>query len=794
MRKTLLALLCLLTGNLYAQNCPQRTVTTQWNVAGTSNTWNWSTPFYDDAYIKNRSSTIIPSPFYSPTSSIHNPGLIFLMDPAVKDLLPGEGWELLVKDFGNNGNLPATAVTNPFFALYNRYTATIRVFFLVVDPLSGTNNGATISLSFESGDNGNESAMLAFASPITTAIDRFEKRQTMRMPNRYANEFDYWLFADFPMAYDPCTCLYNSKITFNVQLIQNTQAKLDLKIKGSSSGSIKQVIQASPGGVQASGGSNSILSMDGGIIKAGQEGYKNWQAFANVTNNVAAGITTLAGMDDKAKLASQVSQLASFTKAIPYVGAVMGVLDFFIGGGKSAARSAPMAFNSNMSHELTGTATGELELSTTRGYRTINTPGTNISGSSTAIPTYDNILGVFNLVETPMVEYLEYKRAANNGIGFEQYNPDYNPNCQPTPDDPYACEGNDPVRASVIAQHETTLLQYRVVSPIKYALNPAAKLDVVDIKAAIVVSDTVRLGAYGFNHPAYFGNLPAYSSTAPNVKLNMMGYEYENDTRYRTAFVPLGCLSNTSIGVTVSRTLVIPEVRPADIYVKIMATFRRKDAGPDTQDILFVGTYRTQQRRSDADPRNLTFRCITTNRKDAGLVDVPPYEFPNTYYYQPSAIIFPQPVPGIAGVADPVFPAGCPTGVVPAQTEQQLIAFCNDATKYKPRVTGARNYVDAYRPKESVPETPKEMLISLSNAPNPMRDETKINFSLPSPSEVRIFVSDITGNTVDVILNKTMPEGQHNIIYRSNKLQSGTYFYTLMAGSQKVTNKLVVVK
>lgn len=44
---------------------------------------------------------------------------MFLQNPAIKDLQPGDGWELLVKDFGNGTNLPATAVANPFFALYN---------------------------------------------------------------------------------------------------------------------------------------------------------------------------------------------------------------------------------------------------------------------------------------------------------------------------------------------------------------------------------------------------------------------------------------------------------------------------------------------------------------------------------------------------------------------------------------------------------------------------------------------------------------------------------------------------
>src|SRR5689334_10605579 len=116
MRKLYLILvICVfLMPHVTSSQCPARTTTTRWDAVGTSNTWNWTTDFYT-AYIKNRPYTTIPSPFYNPNSTFQNPNLIFLQSPATKDLDPDDGWELLVKDMGNNSNLPATAVTNPFF-------------------------------------------------------------------------------------------------------------------------------------------------------------------------------------------------------------------------------------------------------------------------------------------------------------------------------------------------------------------------------------------------------------------------------------------------------------------------------------------------------------------------------------------------------------------------------------------------------------------------------------------------------------------------------------------------------
>ncbi|WP_143309957.1 T9SS type A sorting domain-containing protein [Chitinophaga vietnamensis] len=795
MRKPLLLFFLLVYGALSAvvsaQNCPIRTVTTKWDGPGTSNTWNWSTAFYDNVYIKNRSYTTIASPFYAPTSTLQNPNLIFLQSPVVKELLPEDGWELLVKDFGNNVNLPATAVTNPFFALYNRYTGTIRAFFMVIDPLAGNNNGATISLMFESGPGGNESALLAFANPITSSVDKFVKGSMLRMPNKYSNEYDYWLFADFPVAYDPCTCVYNSKITFTVQLIETTNASLSIKLKGASTGSIKEVIKAAPAGVQSSLESNSVLDWVNGVVKSGTEGYKSWQGFSTAINGVKDAIVT-ANPGQSQKITQELSGILNIAKAIPYVGAVAGVLDFFIGGGKNAARSAPMAFEANLQHVINGTADGKLELSTVRGYRTICTPGANNTGTITAIPTYDNPLGVFTLMETPKVEFLQYQRIYTTSIGYTAPNPSYDPNCAPTPDDPYKCDGNTPYINGSIGTLDDKIRVYKVSAPIKYVLNPAAKVDLIDLKVALVVYDTMYHEHW--NTPATFGNVAPYTSL--NGQLNNMGYEYENDIRYRTPFVSLNCINNTSIAVVMSNNINGRLIMPTDIYLKVKAIFRRQDAGPNTQDILFIGTYKTDQARSAADPGNLTFTLQPTNRKDGNSFDIPPYEYPNTYYYQASQIIFPMPVPGIAGQDSPTFPAGCPTGIPPAQNASQIAAFCGDRSRYNPQVLAMlANAKDSYRPVEPMDYRTKEAQErKLWNSPNPVKNQTTISFELDKEEKVLLYVSDLNGRQIKMLIDKSLPAGTHNTVFYTDQLSSGTYFYTLVAGNRHYTNKLIVTR
>src|ERR1051326_186525 len=104
MRKTLLFLILLTLSafSLYAQCVTDiRTTTTNWNDPLSHNTWNWTTDYYSNVYIKNRSYTTVASPFYNPNATFQNPNLIFLQSPATKDCQPEDGWELLIRDFGN---------------------------------------------------------------------------------------------------------------------------------------------------------------------------------------------------------------------------------------------------------------------------------------------------------------------------------------------------------------------------------------------------------------------------------------------------------------------------------------------------------------------------------------------------------------------------------------------------------------------------------------------------------------------------------------------------------------------
>lgn len=88
-----------------------------------------------------------------------------------------------------------------------------------------------------------------------------------------------------------------------------------------------------------------------------------------------------------------------------------------------------------------------------------------------------------------------------------------------------------------------------------------------------------------------------------------------------------------------------------------------------------------------------------------------------------------------------------------------------------------------------------------TNYPNPFNPLTKINFDLPSASNTKIMVYDITGSEVTSLVNSNLAAGKYSVEWDASKYGSGVYFYRIEAfetgntgmGFVKV-KKMVLVK
>lgn len=67
------------------------------------------------------------------------------------------------------------------------------------------------------------------------------------------------------------------------------------------------------------------------------------------------------------------------------------------------------------------------------------------------------------------------------------------------------------------------------------------------------------------------------------------------------------------------------------------------------------------------------------------------------------------------------------------------------------------------------------------NYPNPFNPSTKILFTVPELSQIKIKVYDVLGNELETLVNSEMERGTHSIIFTGEGIPSGVYFYRLEA-------------
>jgi hypothetical protein len=79
------------------------------------------------------------------------------------------------------------------------------------------------------------------------------------------------------------------------------------------------------------------------------------------------------------------------------------------------------------------------------------------------------------------------------------------------------------------------------------------------------------------------------------------------------------------------------------------------------------------------------------------------------------------------------------------------------------------------------------------NRPNPFNDYSTIGFSLPSEQHVLLEVYDALGRRVRTLANQPYGPGAHQVVLEAGRLEPGTYFYCLQAGSSAAIRQLVIL-
>jgi hypothetical protein len=87
----------------------------------------------------------------------------------------------------------------------------------------------------------------------------------------------------------------------------------------------------------------------------------------------------------------------------------------------------------------------------------------------------------------------------------------------------------------------------------------------------------------------------------------------------------------------------------------------------------------------------------------------------------------------------------------------------------------------------------------LQNYPNPFNPSTTIEFQLPERTTVTLTVSNILGQHVVVLVERTLPAGTHKIIWdgmddKDHPMPSGVYLYDIKADNHRLSRKMLLLK
>lgn len=81
-----------------------------------------------------------------------------------------------------------------------------------------------------------------------------------------------------------------------------------------------------------------------------------------------------------------------------------------------------------------------------------------------------------------------------------------------------------------------------------------------------------------------------------------------------------------------------------------------------------------------------------------------------------------------------------------------------------------------------------------NNYPNPFNLSTRIRFTIPQATHVKVSVFDPLGRELTVLTEGAMSAGSHEMVFLAEGLSSGLYYYRIMAGPHSRLGKMLLLK
>ncbi|HUL45195.1 MAG TPA: T9SS type A sorting domain-containing protein [Bacteroidota bacterium] len=91
------------------------------------------------------------------------------------------------------------------------------------------------------------------------------------------------------------------------------------------------------------------------------------------------------------------------------------------------------------------------------------------------------------------------------------------------------------------------------------------------------------------------------------------------------------------------------------------------------------------------------------------------------------------------------------------------------------------------------PQLPKSFALE-QNYPNPFNPITRIQYSLPQRTFVRLVISDVLGREITTLINEYEDAENKSVNFNASALPSGLYFFHIQAGEFSAVRKMVLLK
>ncbi len=795
------------------------------------------------------------SPFYNRNNlnvkhlAIHNP-------LGFRDYLQEDGWELINygKGLKNLSNLDEC----PIIIFYNRYTAKLRIFWLVTQlyggfkRADGTNKPAFINISLDK-DLSKFNVLTHNSSPLKALNEMPDLDEMYSYANSAVNQVPQWFYADFQMAYDPCVCHNPKGGAFSLRLGAYESASLNFTLEA-----LPPPVVGSGTSANTNAGNPSGMSIKqfGDKVKAGTSAFKSQSDAVNNMNEYVKKLFPVGSKKyEESKFLAGFNVVGKIAKAIPMIGevasATIGVFDFVTGLFKDepepeqgAPANTPVVIMNNFK------ASGSINSVTDIATASIPVPGSVSTLDTTEYKILYNLpLGVFNLLEKPIIEEKRYEYTKFEDLIFWAGS-DYRPStiCGII-DGNRICSGNwNEAKNYVYSNSPSTLNRkveeytierryYKLTNNIKFVLNPALGFDLSKsvINASIEIQDCNDLSITGTV-------LQPKNTNYKNTNMTNLSLIYMNGGHYTSKYYNIGCINQSQVYIDLPKIRRTHDISSTSnernkytlttrivgnsglalysnycytprVYIKISAVFRKTLPDGTEIEVPWIGKFEAEKlpfitinaplppTAEDlpsevfiTEPLNITQNTVITAFniiKISSNVTVAPGV---TLTLQAPVIDTQDAI--LTGTVIQTTDMGVYANTIlcnkplAAQTPAQIETFCkgNAANQYKP----ANRRLADNENETMLLESPSNLTLKI--APNPMQHSATIYYDIPKYSNaVNIQIFDAMGSLTKSVINTQNEEaGNYQYTIPENELSPGLYIVKLTTDIGSKSVKLVV--